>query len=105
MSRDSAGLLVPEIDAFIHEPARLRLLTFLSVLDGADFSYLLANSGLSPGNLSAQMNKLAAAGYLEIEKGFVSNRPRTVYRLTDVGREALRGYKRTMGLILSALPD
>jgi len=105
MSARTAVPLVPEIDAFIHEPARLRLLTFLSVLNGADFSYLIENSGLSPGNLSAQMGKLADVGYVEIEKTFVSNRPRTAYRLTTVGRDALRGYKRSMSPILSALPD
>lgn len=105
MSARAAGPLVPEIDSFVHEPARLRLLTFLSVLSAADFSYLLENSSLTPGNLSAQMGKLAAAGYIEIEKTFVSNRPRTVYRLTETGRDALREYKRSMAPILTALPD
>lgn len=105
MSARTADPLVPEIDTFVHEPARLRLLTFLSVLNGADFSYLIQNSGLSPGNLSAQMSKLADAGYVEIEKSFVSNRPKTAYRLSGAGRDALRAYKRSMSLILGALPD
>ena len=31
--------LVPDVDAFLHELARLRLLAFLSVLKRADFVY------------------------------------------------------------------
>jgi DNA-binding MarR family transcriptional regulator len=105
MSKRDKQPLVPEFDAFIHEPARLRLLTFLSVLSRADFSYLAEHSGLSDGNLSTQMTKLAEAGYVEIDKSFVANRPRTVYALTDSGREALGAYKRDVMPILEALPD
>jgi DNA-binding MarR family transcriptional regulator len=95
---------VPDPDAFLHELARLRLLVFLSVLKRADFIYLLRQSGLSRGNLSVQMTKLAEAGLVEIEKSFVRNRPRTVYALTPKGRTALRGYKAEMTALLANLP-
>jgi DNA-binding MarR family transcriptional regulator len=97
--------LVPDIDAFLHELARLRLLAFLSVLKRADFVYLLRQTGLSRGNLSVQSAKLADAGLVEIEKSFVGNRPRTVYSLTRRGRAALRAYKADMMTLLQALPD
>jgi DNA-binding MarR family transcriptional regulator len=92
---------VPEIDGFIHEPARLRLLVFLSVLERADFAYLLRESGLSRGNLSVQMTKLSEAGFVNVEKSFVDNRPRTTYSLTAGGRRTLRAYKRTLVELLS----
>jgi len=97
--------LVPDIDAFLHELARLRLLALLSVLKRADFVYLLRQSGFSRGNLSVQMTKLAEAGLVAIEKGFADNRPRTVYALTRKGRTALRAYKVSMTTLLEALPD
>lgn len=99
------GAVVPEIDAFVHEPARLRLLVFLAMLERADFVFLLRHTGLSRGNLSVQMSKLAEAGYVEIDKRFVNNRPQTLYRLTHAGSEALRAYRRDMAAILSALPS
>ena len=105
MSPSPQNLLVPAPDAFVHELARLRLLTFLSVLKRADFVYLLRQSGLSRGNLSVQMTKLAEAGLVEIEKSFVRNRPHTVYSLTAKGRETLRAYKAEMSVLLEALPD
>ena len=98
------GPAVPEIDAFIHEPARLRLLVYLSILERADFTFLLRESGLSRGNLSVQMTKLSEAGFVVVEKNLVDNRPRTTYSLTNEGRRSLREYKRTLGDLLSALP-
>jgi len=98
----SAG---PPVDAFLHELVRLRLLVVLAVLKRADFVYLLRQTGLSRGNLSVQMAKLAEAGLVDIEKSFVANRPRTVYALTRKGRAALRAYKADMTTLLETLPD
>ena len=95
---------LPQIDAFLHELARLRLLTFLSVLKRADFVYLLRHSGLSRGNLSVQMTKLSDAGLVNIDKSFVDNRPRTTYSLTREGRAKLAVYKSEMTTLLDALP-
>lgn len=105
MSAPPEALTVPEVDAFLHERVRLRLLTFLSVLRRADFAYLLRQSGLSRGNLSVQMAKLAEAGLVEIDKTFVRNRPRTVYSMTPLGRSALGEYKREMSSLLDIIPD
>ena len=96
---------IPEIDYLLHEPARLRLLAFLSVVKRTDFTFLLKLSGLSRGNLSVQMSKLGDAKMVKIDKSFKGNRPRTMYELTAQGRKALRGYKKNMKTILAALPD
>ncbi len=96
---------LPDVDAFLHELARLRLLVLLSVVKRADFVYLLRQSGFSRGNLSVQMTKLAEAGLVDIDKSFVDNRPRTAYALTKAGRSALRAYKVSMTALLDALPD
>lgn len=104
MSNTSA-IELPQIDDLLHEPARLRLMAFLSVVKRTDFTYLLKLSGMSKGNLSVQMNRLGDADMVKIEKSFQGNRPRTVYELTDKGRKALSAYKKNMQTILAALPD
>ncbi len=96
---------VPDIDTLLHEPVRLRLLTFLSMLERADFMYLLRQSGVSKGNLSVQMAKLEEAGIVSVDKELVDGRPRTTYSLAAKGRKALSQYKRTMQEVLSKLPD
>lgn len=99
-----AELQIPAVDELLHEPARLKLLAILSVVKRADFTYLLRISGLSKGNLSVQMSRLADAELVEIEKSFQGNRPRTMYQLTGAGRQALRAYKKNMLALLDVLP-
>jgi DNA-binding transcriptional ArsR family regulator len=94
-----------EPDRLLHEPARLLLLANLSVVRKADFTWLLNRTGLSRGNLSVQMSRLADAGLVRVDKMFQDNRPRTLYELTGEGLQALRRYKREMTRILDALPD
>lgn len=97
--------VIPEIDAFLHEPARLRVLVFLAMVDAADFMYLLRQTGLSRGNLSVQMGRLESAGMVHVSKREVNGRLRTAYALTEHGLDALRAYKSTLREILAAIPD
>jgi DNA-binding transcriptional ArsR family regulator len=73
---------VADLDRLVHEPARLAVMALLYVVESADFAFLMNQTGLSWGNLSAHMSKLEEAGYLEVEKGFKSRRPNTTLRLT-----------------------
>lgn len=94
-----------DLDRLLHEPARLLTLVQLAVVSKADFTWLLEQTGLSRGNLSVQMSKLADAGIVRIEKRFHNNRPQTLYQLTPAGRAALQRYKAEMQRVLDALPD
>ena len=94
-----------DIDRLLHEPARLRTLVQLAAVSKADFTWLLNQTGLTRGNLSVQMSKLAEAGIVEVEKRFHNNRPQTLYRLTQKGRKALKDYKQGMLNLLGKLPD
>ena len=85
-----------ELLLFIHEPARLVLLTNLAAVTKADFVFLLNSTELSRGNLSVQMKRLQEKGLVEIEKMIDNNRPRTVYQITRAGRKALKKYKKEM---------
>lgn len=93
------------VDRLIHEPARLKIIAVLYVLDQADFTFLMAQTGLSWGNLSSHMSKLEEAGYVEVEKSFVRRRPHTMLQLTEKGRSAFQEYRRSMKQVLDGLPD
>jgi len=94
-----------EIDRIIHEPARLAVMALLYVVESADFTFLMNQTGLSWGNLSTHMSKLEEAGYIEVEKSFKGRRPNTSLRLTQAGREAFQAYRQDMKLMLDGLPD
>jgi DNA-binding transcriptional ArsR family regulator len=91
MSQPTADL-IPALDRIIHEPARLAILTLLSSVEEVDFNYLIAALGLSRGNLSSHMARLAEAGYVEVRKRFLGSVPNTSYSLLPAGREALKAY-------------
>lgn len=93
-----------ELLTFIHEPARLVLLAHLSTVRRSDFVFLLNTTGLSRGNLSVQMSRLAEHGLAKIEKVIRENRPCTLYQITPQGRKVLRRYKQEMLELLNGLP-
>ncbi len=94
-----------EIDRIIHEPARLLILAYLSVVESADFLFLMNQTGLTRGNLSAHLSKLETAGYVEIKKEFVEKIPRTLLCLTEKGNKAFREYRRSMKQVLDSLAE
>jgi len=94
-----------DIDRVIHAPARLMMLTYLYVVEHADFVFLMQMTGLTWGNLSAHIAKLEEAGYVEVEKKFVGKKPHSVARLTKAGREAFKSYKDSLQQVLDDLPD
>lgn len=93
------------LDRIIHEPGRLAVVSYLSVVEEADFIFLLDQTGLTRGNLSSHMAKLEGAGYVEVDKTFVDKIPRTTYRLTPAGRDAFMKYRRGLLDSLGDLPD
>ena len=94
-----------EIDRIIHEPARLLILAYLSVVESADFLFLMNQTHLTRGNLSAHLSKLETAGYVEIKKEFVEKIPRTLLRLTEKGSRAFQEYRRGMKQVLDSLAE
>lgn len=93
------------IDQVVHAPPRLMVLTYLYVVESADYVFLRGLTGLTWGNLSTHLSKLEAAGYVAIEKEFKGKKPHTMIRLTDEGRRAFREYKQQMQQVLDDLPD
>lgn len=94
-----------DVDRLIHEPARLKLIALLYVLDSADFTFLMGQTGMTWGNLSTHMSKLEKANYIEVVKTFKGKRPNTMLRLTDAGREAFNSYRQQMQQLFDDLPD
>ncbi len=103
MTADSATS--PEIDKLIHEPARLLMMAHLYVVEKADFTYLMRQTGLTWGNLSSHMSKLEEAGYIEVTKTFQDKRPNTMLALTEQGRTAFKEYRQQMLGMLNSIPE
>lgn len=77
-------------------------MSILAGVEEADFNYLKEQTGATSGNLSVQIDKLAEAGYIAVEKGFRGKIPRTTCKITPTGSEAFRAYIKALKKYLSA---
>jgi DNA-binding PadR family transcriptional regulator len=93
---------LPELNPVIHGKLRLALLSLLTGVDEAEFTWLRAKTGSTDGNLGAQLMKLEEAGYIAVEKRFVDRKPQSLYRITENGREALAEYVRALRQLLGS---
>lgn len=94
-----------DIDRVIHAPARLMVMTYLYVVESAEYIFLMNITGLTWGNLSSHLTKLEEAGYVDIQKEFIGKKSHTMVSLTSAGRDAFSAYKKSMMDVLGELPD
>ena len=94
-----------EIDKLIHEPARLKIIAQLYVVESAEFLFLMRQTGLSQGNVSGHLSKLEDAAYVEIVKGYIGKRPQTIISLTKKGREMFKIYIKNMRELFADLDE
>ena len=91
---------LPELNPVVHGKLRLALLSLLSGVEEAEFTWLRSRTGSTDGNLGAQLLKLEEAGYVTVEKKFVQRKPQTLYRMTEAGRQALTEYVQALKQLL-----
>ena len=77
------------LDRLIHERIRLAIVSTLAVHEMLSFNELKALLETTDGNLSVHARKLEDAHYVSCTKGYDGRIPRTEYRLTAPGRQAL----------------
>ena len=92
-----------DVDRLIHEPARLLIVTLLYPVEKVDFLYLLHETQLTKGNLSAHLSKLEDAGYLGIEKTYRGKIRQTLIRLSPAGRKAFEDYREKLERIVNRI--
>lgn len=93
------------LDQLIHAPARLMILTYLYVVESADYVFMMRLTGLTWGNLATHLNKLEEAGYVEVQKTFNGKKPQSFLRMTEQGRAAFKAYKSSLKQVLDDLPE
>ena len=81
-----------KLDPLLHSELRLAVMSVLVNLEEADFVYLRQATGATAGNLSVQIDKLTAANYITVEKGFKGKKPQTTCRITPIGLDAFERY-------------
>ena len=85
--------MIAKPDPLIHPITRLSICGLLAAgADWVEFAALRDAAGISDSVLSKQSRVLEDAGYVEVRKGAIGRRPRTWFRLTAEGRQAVQGH-------------
>ena len=85
-------MMFPNLDPLLHSELRLAVMSLLVSTEEAEFPYIKEQTGATAGNLSVQIDKLSAAGYIEVEKTFKGKKPCTICRITSEGLKAFENY-------------
>ena len=91
-----------ELDPLLHSELRLAVMSILISVEEADFVYMKEQTKATAGNLSVQIDKLSEAGYIEVERGFLGKRTRTVCKITPKGTEAFQAYVEALKTYLNS---
>ena len=102
---DGAGHGPLELDRLIHERMRLAIVSALAVNESLSFNDLKRLLDTTDGNLSVHARKLEDAGYVVCTKAFEGRMPKTRYRLSAAGRQALERYLDHMEALIHSTRD
>ena len=97
-----------QLDNLIHQTVRLQIMSSLVSLDQneqVEFTYLRDFLKLTDGNLGAHLAKLEEAGYIKIEKTFITRKPRTFISATGKGRDAFNEHTAALKKIIQGRKD
>jgi DNA-binding transcriptional ArsR family regulator len=89
-------------DRLIYERVRLGIMSALAMNEQLTFNELKSLFDVSDGNLSAHARKLEEAGYVVCTKSFEARRPKSIYRITQVGKKALLRYLEHIEAVIKA---
>ena len=85
-----------DLDPMLHQQLRLAIISVLVSVADAEFTFLKEKTGSTAGNLSVQLEKLSAAGYISIGKSFRNKRPLTTCRITPKGIRQFDAYVKSI---------
>lgn len=83
---------IPKLDATVHSPVRLGILSILISVQETDFIHLKKATDTTDGNLSTHLTKLEQKGMIQVKKSFKGKKPQTTCKITKKGRSAFLTY-------------
>jgi DNA-binding transcriptional ArsR family regulator len=87
-----------DLDPLLHSQLRLAIISLLMNYEEANFIFIREKTRATDGNLSVQLSKLKAAGYIEVKRKIKSNYSETICKMTPAGIKAFEQYVNNMKL-------
>jgi len=81
-----------DLDPLLHFQLQLAIVSMLVISEKVEFNHIKEQTKAASGNISIQVKKLQEAGYIEVEKTFKNNYPKTMLSITDKVVKAFKDY-------------
>ena len=81
-----------DLDPLLHSQLRLAIVSMLVNAEKVEFTNIKEETNAAAGNVSIQIKKLQEAGYINVEKTFMNNYPKTMISITGKGLKAFESY-------------
>lgn len=78
--------IIDKLNKDFESRVRLGIMSILMVNDWVDFTEMKELLNITDGNLASHSSALEKGDYIEIKKEFVGKKPKTSYRVTNLGR-------------------
>jgi len=78
--------IIDKLNKDFESRVRLGIMSILMVNDWVDFTEMKTLLNITDGNLASHSSALEKGDYIEIKKEFVGKKPKTSYRVTNLGR-------------------
>ena len=93
-----------KLNKAIHQKARLGIMSILMASEEVEFNYLKDKLKLTDGNLSTHLSLLEKEKYIRIKKKFIKKKPKTLFQMTERGRQAFKEYLENLEKIIRNAP-
>jgi DNA-binding HxlR family transcriptional regulator len=93
---------ISNINRDFENRVRLGIMSILMVNEWVEFKTFKELLQVTDGNLSSHASALEKKNLLEIQKEFVSKKPRTSYRATSVGKQAFKMHLNALESLLKS---
>lgn len=81
-----------DLDPLLHSQLRLAIISMLVRSKKVEFTHIVEETNAAAGNISIQIKKLQEAGYINVEKTYKNNYPKTMLSITKKGVKAFESY-------------
>lgn len=81
-----------DLDPLLHSQLRLAIVSMLVTSEKVEFTHIQEETKAAAGNISLQIKKLQKAGYINVEKTFKNNYPKTMLSISEKGIKAFESY-------------
>lgn len=83
---------ISQLNKEFESRVRLGIMSVLMVNDWIDFTEMKNLLEITDGNLASHSTALEKSKFIEIKKEFVGKKPKTSYRVTQIGRDAFANH-------------